>query len=328
MIKVGTITIKEKVKSKGPKVERLLTTKEVRKYEDEFAGRLFVLCHPTDASGVADMQKMALHCIVRSKGQGYGGWALKETDEDPTLDMVMVDEAHHVFGDERLKAIVEEYLPKPKPEGTKTLQVLLLSDVSQSAQIGDAAFPSDMAVVKLNEVVRSTKRTISGAMAFLQGDMEDRGLVQCHHNSVGPPLKTFMFRSNSQLAKDDPGHMQLYVEHTAKALASLRQQLPGVSMHGRLAVLVPDAVFGKQLQDGLKKHGAFKGVKMVSAVTQTQSMSIGENTRSVGVRASMVGMRDASAKAKAAVEEEVIIDTIDNVDGLERLIVIMVGELD
>ena len=70
-------------------------------------------------------------------------------------------------------------------------RLILLSDVSQSLGKEDEVYPEVDAVVRLTEVVRCSKRIVQAAATFQLG--EKKIDTQCHHESIGPPLKSFLF---------------------------------------------------------------------------------------------------------------------------------------
>ena len=77
-------------------------------------------------------------------------------------------------------------------EGCDCVRRILLSDISQGL-VSDIHFPAGLKRVTLTEVVRSSKRVVAGAMKFqLKGEDEEL-LTRCHHDSEGPPLKSFLF---------------------------------------------------------------------------------------------------------------------------------------
>lgn len=101
-------------------------------------------------------------------------------------DLVVIDEAHHIFKDKGLRDAVNRHVQPPSP----AQRLLLLSDVSQSHG-REIVYPEGEAkVVHLTEVVRSSQRIVAGAAAFQLG--ENKQQVVCQHNATGPPLKSFL----------------------------------------------------------------------------------------------------------------------------------------
>ena len=92
-----------------------------------------------------------------------------------------------------MASIVQSYFPEQQQEEANgnpaepPLNLVLLSDESQSSIVG-AKYPNlGLTLVRLDEVVRSTKRAVSGSMAFQQGEHNKQHKLRCHHNSNGPP---------------------------------------------------------------------------------------------------------------------------------------------
>ena len=146
-------------------------------------------------------------------------------------------------------------------------------------------------------------------MAFQLGG-ERKLLTRCHHDSTGPPLKSYLFDV------DDAAFSSVaacYAHHTCDALAFLRETYNGLPLHDRLAVLCPDAAFA----------AAF-GPELVAACDR----------RFPEWSLSFVSAAQASAHVGAALDgsclpsdgrERLVLDTVDQFDGLERLVVIAVG---
>ena len=144
--------------------------------------------------------------------------------------MVVVDESHHLYRDEEARDIISPLVG----EGTR---LLLLSDVSQS--LGDQVdFPPGLTEVVLTEVVRNSKRIVQAASSFQLGG-EAKLETMCHHESDGPPLRSYLFD-----VPDERARFATYAERTALALADdVISRFPGLQLQGRLAILVPDADF-------------------------------------------------------------------------------------
>ena len=157
--------------------------------------------------------------------------------EDLAFDLVVVDEAHHVYRDATLRARVE----KRFRAGARRL---ILSDLSQSDG-REIPYPP-MRETELTEVVRSSKRVVAGAMQFQLGG-EAKLLTQCHHDSTGPPLKSFLF----DVVGDDADRYGKYADETLKALDAVVEDFPGLSLHDRVAIILPDAQFAKELKPRL-----------------------------------------------------------------------------
>ena len=209
--------------------------------------------------------------------------------KNPGFDLVVVDEAHHLYRDDKLRALVERQIGA-------SARRLILSDLSQS----DGrliSYPSPMQEVLLTEVVRSSKRVVAGAMQFQLGG-EAKLYTQCHHESTGPPLRTFLF---------DAGEDRIgkYASETVRAIDAIVSDFSGLSLHDRVAIILPNEEFGAKLkpqletQLGIRYDGRFEFVKASEA-----AVVVGGRTKGT---------------------EWLLFDTAEQYDGLERLIVIAVG---
>ena len=208
----------------------------------------------------------------------------------PLYGLVVVDEAHHVYTEPSSKAIAEY------PRET----LLLLSDASQS--FSNVNYPKEVTdVVELTEVVRSSKRIISAASAFQDKREQHLQGTKCAHDSQGPPLKTFLFDL------DGSSRREAYVSWTLRALQSIIADFPGLSLHGRLAIVVPDESMRAELQQDLAAALEANGLVRFELVTAERSCAA--YTRG----------------DKAPTTEWLLLDTVKNMDGLERLMVLCVG---
>ena len=156
-----------------------------------------------------------------------------------TFSLVVVDEAHHVFSQPAARQRVAQL--------SSGSQLLLLSDISQSRG-RDVAYPPGLREVTLTEVVRCTKRIVAGAMAFALGGT-DKILTRCHHETTGPPCKSFLF--DVLPAPADAVEARLldaYADYTCRAIVHARNTFSGLRLHKRLAILVPDRTFADKLR--------------------------------------------------------------------------------
>jgi hypothetical protein len=222
-----------------------------------------------------------------------------EGSKAQSILLVVEDEAHHTYGDPELKLQVERQILRWAP-----CHRLLLSDVSQSqsTEHAEIAYPEAMKVVELTEVVRSTKRIITAANDFsLCGPKEK--VPTCHHASEGPPLQTFLFDMQEE---DEPRRDEMYAEQTIAALQSVVTQFERLPLHDRLAIIVPDEGMRAMLQGKLKVR--------LAAAFRSRSFELVDAQRASRTYKKGVGS-----------SEWLVLDTIENMDGLERLIVIAVG---
>jgi len=227
--------------------------------------------------------------------------------------LVVVDEAHHVYSRPSDRSIVEAYVTAGKS------QRLLLSDISQS--LGrDIAYPAECREVVLSEVVRCSKRIVAGAMAFQLGG-EEKLLTKCHHEATGPPLKSYLFDMPG--AESDTCIFETYADYTIRALDHVVTTFPGLNLHNRLAIIVPDAAFLEhfrpKLATALTNRFPDRPICVVDAAAASADLGV---------------CSDASSTEEASVHEDncqqhvgewLVCDSIRKMDGLERLIVVGVG---
>jgi hypothetical protein len=125
--------------------------------------------------------------------------------------------------------------------------------------------------------------------------------TRCHHQSTGPPLKSFLFD-----IADDADPMEAYALHTVLSLQHVAGDFVGLNLHDRVACVVSDASFRERLRPVLQRElqHAFpeRHFKLVTA--EDACALVGPTT-------------DGS--------EWLVLDEIEQLDGLERLIVIAVG---
>eukprot|EP00966_Prymnesium_polylepis_P157881 3648955-Prymnesium_polylepis.1 len=103
--------------------------------------------------------------------------------------------------------------------------------------------------VALTEVIRCSRRIVAGAMAFQLGG-DEKLLTKCHHESTGPPLKSFLFDLPSDGGEDDA--LDAYALQTVRAIEHVQSTFPGLRLHHRLAIIVPDARFRVGLRRALQ----------------------------------------------------------------------------
>jgi len=219
------------------------------------------------------------------------------TEEAAVYAMIVVDEAHHVYRPDA-KAHVKVLRERVKQRAARSprCRLVLLSDVSQS-EGQEPEYPNGLYVMNLHEVVRSTQRIVAGASAFQLVRTSDA--TRCN----GPPgdaLHTFIFPKG-----------KLYADQIAQAIQErVVVQFPGLCLHNRLAIVVPDAEFREKERKSLER------------ALQTSKVLTGRQLR-------LVTAREASAcvvwESLGDKVEWIVYDTVDAMDGLERLIVMVVG---
>jgi hypothetical protein len=222
-------------------------------------------------------------------------------------NLVVCDEAHNIFKDEELSISLRPFL------SADVSQMIFLSDISQSNG-QERYYPQErnMHIVVLEEVVRCTERLMTGAKVYqlLEGETNN---TRCVHGVVGPPISSFLFQIPKEAFVGSDEFFMVYANKTAQAITEkIRGRFPNLSLDNRLAILIPD----EQFKDGLRPHlqqclermtalGAFE---LIDAVT-----------------ASCVINRSRNIKPKKTDKQRIVYDSIGAFDGLERLIVVVVG---
>jgi hypothetical protein len=220
--------------------------------------------------------------------------------------LVVVDEAHHLVKDTELHGQLEAI-------NAGASKLLFLGDASQATStiftpediarsLVDLPPEQDVVVATLSEVVRSTKRIVAGAAAF-QLEAGRKVATSTLGASAGPPLVARIFTLSEG---DDKG--EVYAREVVEALAAIRRQLVDLEdLDDRVSVVGPDEAFIERLREPL--------------------------ARALGTRFELVDAATASAvlpraetEARAAdAKQLLVVDSVDNMDGLERLVVICVG---
>ena len=187
-------------------------------------------------------------------------------------DLVVVDEAHHIFRIEKLRAHAQPFV-----DSSATSRFLLLSDVSQ-ANRSDIKFPSDplqpCKEVILTEVVRNSKRIVAGVKQFQVGgqDGDDReNETKCAHDSDGPPLKSFLFDVGP-----DEDRFEKYSAQVMEAMEAVTDEFEGLRLHDRLAIIVPDEAFRSNLAPVLSAYMEKQYPKIKLVTAEVASSSCGE----------------------------------------------------
>ena len=217
-------------------------------------------------------------------------------DENDKFDLLVIDESHNMYQDGVDRGIIDDLHCSKR---------LLLSDNAQSSAV-TATFP-EMEEVQLTEVVRSTKQIVLGAASF---QVNAEAAVPA--GTDGPPVKSYIF----QASKVEGERMQHYARRVMDAILHVDNVYSGVSLHKRLALFVPDGQFLTKLKRALSPllreelpHRKFGFVKQEESLR-----SLPEWLRSAD--------RPSAGEQQGHRQEEIVLDTIDRVDGLEHLIVI------
>jgi hypothetical protein len=243
--------------------------------------------------------------------------ATRSGAEPHVYDLVVVDEAHHVWKNPEDKRLVVRHINMKN-------QFMLLSDVSQSVGVFadlqehqvdvTTISPFATATVALTEVVRSSKRIVSAAMEF-QMKGEAKLETRSHSETDGPPLESFIF--DLPETSDELSCYQLYTDQTLKALQHVLTKFDGLSLHKRLAFIVPDAKFCNELKPRLQaalsdpQRGLHNmGFRLMSAME--------------AARECPDGGEDVCDLAHHS-EKILVVDHMAEVDGMEWLMVVCVG---
>jgi serine/threonine protein kinase len=232
--------------------------------------------------------------------------------------LLVVDEAHHVFSAFPTSFFADQYISGSASGSSSgsvnTTRRLLLSDISQSVLLTDylaAAGANDMKEVVLNEVVRSSERIVEGARSFQTND--DDVPTKCHHRASGPPLKTFLF--DPQL--DNSARMEQYATKVREAMTFLQKQFTGMGFHDRVAIVASSTAFIEELKPLLLVLLG-SGFDIIDAAAANRCISTGGS----GQKMKHAALNEASA---SKISQCLVLDTVDNFTGLERLIVIAIG---
>eukprot|EP00438_Fugacium_kawagutii_P013608 Skav203001 [mRNA] locus=scaffold1344:163520:165000:+ [translate_table: standard] len=190
--------------------------------------------------------------------------------------LAVLDEAHHIFRP-GLASAFSNITDLAK-------EILFLSDDAQSFL--DHTFPGiQMQHEKLQEVLRCTQRIVSGAAAF----------------------------NASAASREDlrSGGTVGYVEQTMKAIHHIIGTYKGLSLHRRLALLVPDGTF----------LGEFREPLLKALETNFPERKFELKTSSEAMTFLPIHLcQDIDLE-----KEVLILDTVSNVIGLEQLFVVSIG---
>eukprot|EP01043_Picozoa_sp_COSAG02_P002431 COSAG02_NODE_56_length_43700_cov_33.650765_2_plen_1893_part_00 len=259
--------IVERVGGRERKINRLLS-------------RLHLLFAPFDVPSIATIKDSGIKTRSVERCKDYS--------------LVVIDEAHHIFRDDRLRTTVESY---------SAARYMLLSDVSQSLHDG-VPFPDDLEPILLEEVVRCSKRVVSAASKF----QPEGTTARCHHNSDGPPLMSFLY--DDDLSGGAAAQFELCATQTIRALEHVTMTFGDLNLNNRVAIIVPDGGFRRQLARPLEHQLCTEyqdKFEMLDAVQASRICNL------------------ASGTASRSGKQTIIVDELSQLDGTEFLIVICVG---
>ncbi|CAE7237278.1 Rai14, partial [Symbiodinium sp. KB8] len=217
-------------------------------------------------------------------------------EAEKMFHLAVYDESHKIFG--------QQAVDKTLLNRVNALRRLFLSDEAQSSAVLHS-FPAAKRV-KLSEVVRSTQRIVLAAAMFRYSSDENEN-VTSHGKSLGPPLKTFLFQPD-----DENNIFTQYARQVVAALWHAVRMFPNMSLHGRIAILVRDQHFRRQLYLHLQQ-----ALNEDLRHRRLQILSFAE---------SLLQLPERLLKSSSQQHREcIVLDSLDNADGIEQLIVICVG---
>lgn len=209
--------------------------------------------------------------------------------------LVVVDEAHRVYSNPELASAVTRLT---------AARMLLLSDASQKNGREKPTYPEGLSKVHLTEVVRSSERIFAAASAF-QLHNDGAQPTTSLHQLPGPPLQPFLFELPADASSEQ--RISEYARFTEQALQRVQEMFEGMSLHDRVAIIGPDCTFCDALREPLKQRLEQGGP------TQRRFELV-----SAAEACAIIGSTSSGAGA-------LIFDPIEQLDGLERLIVVAVG---
>lgn len=135
----------------------------------------------------------------------------------------------------------------------------------------------------------------TGAAAF-QLAAGRKAETSTHSTSVGPPLVARVFSAGPT------DKMREYARHVAGALDGVKRELPGVSLDDRVAIVCPDAAF-------------------VAALRPPLTDALGHAFELVDATAASATLPRDDGDDAASGPQRLVCDSIEAMDGLERLAV-------
>ena len=243
----------------------------------------------------------------------------------PFFDMVVVDEAHHVFSansdldPKLLKTHIQSRKARSqaKVDGTPVQMLILLSDASQvGATDSDIKFPKVDQIINLVEIIRNSQRIIGGSLGYLS--VNDGAHSYFNHadatslemtDMLGPPIRPYMI---SQPFKTQTERMATYAQIIHRALYELKEAYPGVEIHRKFAVIVPTTAFRNALVEALK-------------VDRQHSKYCTEKDKFYPRYLSALQFAQQIEETPRNGADDVVVSTMKAYDGLETLGVLCVG---
>ena len=233
-----------------------------------------------------------------------------KSDNSIAYGLVIVDEAHHIIENDILRKQLRNY----------DCRYLFLGDASQASCMTKAFMEEDIrtilnldssqhvGVARLTEVVRSTKRIVSGAGAF-QLNSGSKLETTTHTASAGLPLVARLF----PLAEGTTKKIRFWkcARHTVTAILCIKLKLDNIDLNDRVMIVCPNDEFVEDLRKPLVK--------------QLDRRLCGRHDLVSALEASSSFPPDAFSTGRANSSQRFLFDAIEQVDGPERLIVVAVG---
>ena len=124
--------------------------------------------------------------------------------------------------------------------------------------------------VDLDEVVRCSERVVLAAMAFQAGGAKRIGETKSM-STVGPRPASFIFDVDG----GGDAVFAAYVNETVAAVEHVKKEFPNLSLHNRLAIVVPDDAFKSSLLAGGLAARLGDAMRLVSAEEASASLAVG-----------------------------------------------------
>ena len=150
---------------------------------------------------------------------------------------------------------------------------------------------------------------VNASQAFI---CDDGDTPTCHHGSLGPPLKAFTF----DMPGSERSRLDAYLSHVLRAIQYVADTYSGMRLHDRLAFAVSDVAFCAQLRPRLNE--ALKSTYQVDGRPRFELKDAKAACRSCPALG-------ADRREAPDGKEWLIFDTVDALEGLERLILIAVN---
>lgn len=184
---------------------------------------------------------------------------LKKTyHQNPGL--IIVDEGHEVFHNYKIEPMKETVYETI--ESNRECRILILSDPFQASS-STMIYPEGLSTFTLNEVSRSSQHLVTGSMSF---GLRDISNICYSHESKGVPLQESIF---NQPNADNNIH-EMYATKVSDAIEGVLNHFPGIVIHGRLVIIVPDEDFCNNLCRHLKIENY--GMRHVCAEDTSRSL--------------------------------------------------------